>query len=332
MDMITKVKQTIMADKLFSVGDRIIVGVSGGPDSVALLHVLNHLRSTMGLQLIVAHFNHQLRKDSDKDQDFTRKIAEGFGYPFVTAKAPHRRAQPKGSIEEWARHQRFAFFKKTAKRYSAQAIALGHTQDDLAETVLMRVLRGTGLSGLRGIITKRQINDCLFVRPLLNVKRKEVLAFLRKKKAKFCTDATNKNKNFFRNRVRLDLLPYLEKNFNPNVKKVLSHLSDVTLTDYDFITHHAALALEKIIKPGTQKEKIILSLEKFLSLHPALQRMVIRLAIERIKGNTRRLTLIHWREVEDLLTRRTVNAIVHLPQNISIQKTRHSVILSLRKT
>src|SRR3989338_10902693 len=158
MDLIQKVKKTICRCKMFHAGDKVIVAVSGGGDSVFLIHALSTLRHELGINLHIAHLNHLLRKSADKDLRFVEVLAEKLNLPCTTAKMKIPKYKKKSSLEERARDIRLRFLVRTAKKYGADAIVLGHTKNDLAETVLMRILRGTGLQGMRGILPKRKIH------------------------------------------------------------------------------------------------------------------------------------------------------------------------------
>src|SRR3989339_2008737 len=216
-----KVLQAVKEYGLIRKFDRIVLGVSGGPDSIALLYCLLALKEEYRLTLHIAHLNHMLRpKDSVKDAEFVRLLAKKLGLACAIKKV-NLKGLKKGSLEEAARKARLDFFLDTAKRIKADKIALGHTLDDQAETVLMRLLRGSGLLGLSGILPKRDILGFTVIRPLLGIKRKEIENFLKAKRIIPRVDASNLDQAYFRNRIRHKLLPGLEK-YNPNIKEVLA--------------------------------------------------------------------------------------------------------------
>ncbi len=217
MPIVLKIKSFIQQHHLCAKGNSVIVGVSGGSDSVGLLTILNELKHELGISLIVAHYNHQLRKDSKLDQALVQQYAEKLNLPFVTENSKKLRKNSKGSLEDLARQERLKFFNKISLRFKTRVIALAHTQDDLAETVLMRLIRGSGLYGLRAILPKRTIQGMSVIRPLLEISKKEILAYLKIKKIPFKEDSTNRQKIYFRNLVRLELLPLLKKKYNPNI-------------------------------------------------------------------------------------------------------------------
>ncbi len=323
--ILKKFENAVLQNNLLAPKDKIVIGVSGGADSLCLTYLLNSLRHSFGLQLHIVHVDHHLRPNSGKDALFVKQFAAVCKIPFTAASVHIRRTRAVTSIEELAREERFKKLIAIAKKQGADKIALGHTQDDLAETVLLRIVRGSGLTGLRGILPKRLINQFAFIRPLLNIRRQEIERFLRTKKIKFLTDPTNANKDFLRNRIRWELLPLLEKKYNKNVRQVLSHLADSVNTDYDYLEEQGKKAFVKITAALRQTKSIKINLNALCGLHPSLQRMVIRLAIERLKGNTRQLTFAHIREILNLLDFKTIGARVNLPAGIYVTREKNAL-------
>ena len=315
--MITiNIRNTVKKYRLIDKNDKIVVAVSGGPDSLALLFLLNSLKKELNLSLHVAHLDHMLRKDSHKDAEFVRKLAQKLKIPVTAGRVNVRAISRKGSLEEIARNARLAFLFKTARDIRTRKIALGHNFEDQAETVMMRILRGSGLQGLSGILPKRDIAGYQIIRPLIELRRKEIESYLKKKKIRPRRDKTNTQDAYFRNKVRNSLLPLLEREYNKNIKRLLSNMAEGVGTDYDYLRR---AAMQKI--KGAKRK---LSLIKIRKLHPALQRMIFRNAITCVKGDTRRITFQHIKEIEDLLLNRPPNSIVDLPAGVSVlkQKTR----------
>lgn len=292
-----------------------MAGVSGGPDSVALLYLLYALRKEFNFSVHIAHLDHMLRKGSDKDKEFVKSLAQRLKLPVTVSSINVKKIAKKGSLEEIARNARFAFLFRVAQDIKADKIALGHTLDDQAETVLMRILRGTGLYGLAGILPKRNIAGRQIIRPLIEVRRKEIEAFLKRKRIKPCLDTSNLEEVYFRNKIRNKLLPLLESGYSRNIKEILSNMAESVGFDYDYLYKKANDAMRSFNRR--------INLEKFLSLHPAIQRLVLRLVIAKIKGNTRRITFQHIKEIEDLILHRPPNSIVDLPDGISVVKKKY---------
>lgn len=329
MHLNKQVKKNIQNNPLFVRGSTIIVGTSGGPDSTALTHVLHKLQYELGFHLHIAHYNHNLHRNADQDQKFVEQLSEQLNVPCSVETWKNPKALKKGSLEDAARQRRFQFFNRLAKKINAQAIVLAHTSDDLAETVLMRILRGTGLQGLRGILPARRINDIHYIRPLLAVKKTDILLFLKKRNIDYRIDPTNKKTEFFRNKIRLKLLPLLSKQYNSNIKELLTNLADNIATDYDYIENQTQKLFDKITSHSPGKKNIQIDLKLYSKQHPALKRMIIRKGIKHLKGDTNRLTLAHYREIDDFLQNRPQKSVVHLPKKISIRKNSKYLILAL---
>lgn len=326
--ILEKVKETIRKFDMLKNNDRVIVAVSGGPDSVSLVYLLNKLKKKWGLYLHIAHLNHMLREDeSDKDSLFVRRLAEKLNIPVSCESIDVKgfAQENKLSIEEAARNLRYDFLLRAAKQTFASKIALGHNQDDQAETVLMRFLRGSGISGLRGIPAKRTLGDCLIIRPLIEIKRREIMDFLSAKDISYRSDSSNLKSLYFRNRVRNELMPYLEKDFNPSIKEMLINLAENVSWDFDYLEKAAEERFKKT-SSASEKKEVILKKDKFLTLHKALQKLLVRLAIKKLKGNVRRIDYRHWKELEDLLTARPQNSIVDLPGGISAVKKNGKIV------
>ncbi|MFH0935976.1 MAG: tRNA lysidine(34) synthetase TilS [Candidatus Omnitrophota bacterium] len=305
-------KETIKKYRLINKGDKIVVGVSGGPDSTALLYLLNDLKEEFGLKLYVAHLDHMLRQSSFRDAEFVKKIADKLQLPSRISRLNIKAQAEKGSLEEIARNARLGFFFKLAKESGAKKIALGHTVDDQAETVLMRILRGTGLYGLSGILPKRNISGYEVIRPLIEIKRSQIDVFLKKRKISPRIDGSNLKDIYFRNKIRNRLLPLLEAGYSRNIKELLTNMAQSAGFDYDYLSRAADRSMRRI--------KSRISLDKLKKLHPALQRIIIRKMIAAVAGNTRRITFRHMREIEDLVLNRPLNSIVDLPGGISAIK------------
>jgi tRNA(Ile)-lysidine synthase len=206
IDMIEKIRKTIKKYDLLEKGERVIVALSGGPDSTALLTVLVSKARELDLCLIVAHYNHGLRgMASDEDEQFSRELAESLGLIFVSGKMEQEKAAKGISPEDFYRRQRYVFLEKVASDYQAQKIALGHNLQDQAETVLLNLLRGSGLEGLKGILPKREGK---IIRPLIEISRQEIISFLEKSGISYRKDSSNENRMYLRNQIWREWLKY----------------------------------------------------------------------------------------------------------------------------
>jgi tRNA(Ile)-lysidine synthase len=312
--LISKVRESIKRYHLLDKGDRVVIGVSGGPDSIALLDVLQKLKDEFSCVLHIAHLDHGLRRASRKDSIFVEQLGAKFHVPVMVKRIPIESYRKGQSLEEEAREKRLAFLCDVARRVKAHKVALAHHLDDQAETVLMRILRGTGLAGLTGIMPKRMLYGVTFIRPFLGASRREIEGYIKANKLKFRVDATNKKDIYFRNKVRHHLLPMLSRDYNKNIAVVLSSLAESASSDYDYLNQQAQFLSERL---GFR-----IPLKRFLNLHPSLQRLIMRLRIRGLKKDTRRITFNHIKEIEDLVYFRPKGSIVDLPQGISVKKTK----------
>lgn len=309
--------KTIARYSLIQPKDKILVAVSGGPDSLALLLKLFSLQSKLKLALHVAHLDHGFRKDSGLDALFVKSWGQKLNLPVTIKRLPLAEAKRKGSLEEFFREERLKFFIQTAKLVKADKVALGHNLNDQAETVLMRLLRGTGLSGLSGISAKRNIRGTLFIRPLLETPRSQIDQYLKRKGIKPCIDSTNREDIFFRNKIRHDLIPFLRGKYNPNILSVLAGLAESVSYDYEY--------LDQVARRVLKGNPLRLNIKKLAKLHPAILRLKLRQSIAFLQGGTRRITFQHIKELEDLIFTRPIDSIVDLPKGVSIKKTRNSL-------
>jgi len=269
-----RVKRTIDRHHLLDRGDRLIVGVSGGVDSMVLLHLLNTYRREFNLSLIVAHVNHGLRlKESEEEAHLVQKESERLGLHFEYGQFDVKRFQRAGglSVQDAGRRIRFHFFKSLLLKYQAQKIALGHSADDQVETVLLRLIRGSGLQGLKGMLP---IREGRVIRPLLEVWKEEIESFAREKGIPFLLDSSNLKEDYIRNRVRLSLIPLIEREYQPAFKEIVMKISAILREENDYLDRGAEESYQKIIHP--ENEILSFKFSEFQALHKAIQWRVIQ--------------------------------------------------------
>jgi tRNA(Ile)-lysidine synthase len=280
MALLERVRRTIHEHALVGADARVLVALSGGPDSVALVHVLLELQTAGELTVAgLAHFNHQLRgADADEDEAFCRTMAESLGLPIDVARADVRTAarEARRSVEDVARELRYAFFEEAADRAAADAVAVGHSRDDQAETFLLRLMRGAGARGLAAILPRAG----RVIRPLLEIPRAELRAYAADRQLAFRSDASNDDLSIPRNRVRHELIPYLEREFSPGIRAVLAREAAVARDDEDRLQHEA-IDLARSIVLTTTAGNTELDATALRSLHPALAARVVREALAR---------------------------------------------------
>jgi len=313
------VEKTIITYGMLKPKDSVVIGVSGGPDSVALLHALFLIAPRFSLKLGVAHLNHCLRRnDSDKDAQFVEGLAKKHDLPCYTHKEDVRkyRIENRLSLEEAARRVRYAFLNNVANTMQYNKIAVGHHSDDNAELILMNLFRGSGTQGLSGI---PPVRDRRIIRPLIMLNRSEIIDFLIQNKLEYVSDASNTDTKYFRNRVRHDLIPLLKTAYNPKISETLNRLSSIIRSEEEWIGDVVHPFYEKTVL-DVQDNYIILSVSMLNQYHPALQRRIIRMAIEKIKGNLRRIRFVNISSVIGLLDKKSAYGKVDLPDRIRIQR------------
>ena len=294
--LVAEVQKFINAHELLYPGAKVIVSVSGGADSMALLSLLHQLESTCRLTLIVAHVNHQLRgQEAIRDARFVERYANKLGLPFhkvdVDVKALKRRTGL--SPQHAARRLRYGALQSLFRSLAATHIALGHTADDQAETLLMRLLRGGGPAGLAGMPVKRMP----FIRPLLRVHRHSILAYLRVAGIPWLEDSSNTDRGYLRNRVRLDLMPTLRA-YHPHIAQRLHHVADMLRADNDALEQQTKALAEHALRGGAGKAMVAIRRAPFAAAPLAMQRRLLRYAIDRLplSGNA-----ASFRDIEALL-------------------------------
>ncbi len=333
INFLDKVKSTIKKYNMLQKGDSILAGVSGGPDSVTLLHVLHSLKKEYSLNILIAHLDHKFRgEESAGDRKFCEGLAKKYNLEIIWEEidVPKIAEEKKISPEEAARFERYDFFKRIAKERGMDKIAVGHTRDDQAETVLMRIIRGAGMKGLGGISPVKDMRGNKIIRPLIEISRKEVEDFISESGLKFRKDSSNEKSIYTRNKIRLELIPLLEKEFNSNIKEVLANMAENLQVENDFLSRYSRRKFKSVSK--IKREEILIDIKKFKKQPEAVRKRILRAALEELKGDLRRLTYQHWKEIEGLIDSRPVNSIVDLPAGIIITKDRINIILKLIKS
>ena len=277
-------KKSLLADirahGLLKTGETVLAAVSGGPDSVFLLYLLLSMKNELGIEVRAAHLNHGLRgREADADAAFVRMLAGKLGVPVTIKKLDVKAIsrKKKQSIETAAREARREFLQATARKHRCGKIATGHTRDDQAETVLMHLVRGSGLAGLAGI---PRVNGP-FIRPLLGIGRADLLAYLDRNKLAYRMDRTNQDLEFTRNRIRHRLLPVLRE-FNPRISYALAGLSQIVRSDLDLIREATLQAFKASSRADSAQ--ISIDLSKFKRYNNGLQNHLIRYSVERLAG------------------------------------------------
>ncbi|RDY22992.1 tRNA lysidine(34) synthetase TilS [Romboutsia maritimum] len=324
-----KVRSTINKYNLIEKGDKIVLGLSGGPDSVCLLHILNRLKEELDIEVYAAHLNHQIRGiEAQKDALYVSKICEDMGITFFvkSINVPEYCEKKGVSLEEGARTLRYNMFDEIKKKTKSNKIAIAHNLNDQAETVLMRIMRGTGLQGLRGI---EYIRDGVIIRPILDIQREDIEAYCEQFNLKPRIDKTNLESIYTRNKIRLQLLPYMKDNFNSNVIESIVRMSNSLKCDSDYIEKEALIKFDEISKKS--KDAVEIELSKYITLHNAVKVRIFRNSIKHILGDTNFIDQKHIEDIIELESDSKIDKMINLPRGVFAYRKKNSIILTTKE-
>ena len=294
--MLDTVIKTIEKYNLIQNGDKIVIGVSGGPDSICLLHILNSLKEKYNLQLFVAHVNHQIRENAKIDEEYVINFCKKIDVPVYVKHVDviNISKQQKISTEEAGRNERYAFFDEILNKTNSNKIAIAHNSNDKAETVIMNILRGSGISGLKGIEPKR---DNKYIRPLIETSREEIEKYCKENNLETRHDESNDENIYNRNKIRNIVIPYIKKEFNNNIINTINRLSEVAIEESEYINKIIEKEYNNIcVKVET--DLIQLDLKKFNNLDIVLKRRMILYTIYKLQHHTKG---IEKTNVEDII-------------------------------
>lgn len=291
------VRNNIVENRLIKSGDKVVVAVSGGPDSMCLLDTLNKLKSELDFSLCVAHVNHGIRIESDNEKVYVENYCKVYDIPFHYLKVdvPKLSKENKMSEETYGRKVRYDFFEEVRVKENAQVIAVAHNLNDNVETVLLNELRGCGLKGLTGMDFKFDY----IIRPLLNIEKKDIILYNDELELNPCIDKTNSEEIYLRNKIRLSLIPYLQE-LNPNFVENISRMRKILKEDNDFIDQYVNKVLEAVIIEETDKQ-IVFNYEDLLKECESVKKRVIRRIIEKKISNLDGIESIHVLDILKLL-------------------------------
>ena len=313
-----RVLRTVRKFGMLRQGEHVLVAASGGADSMALLLCLHDLAVPMNLKLTVAHFNHGIRgTEADEDEEFVRRVSADLGWPFLSESADLKSvaAAGKRNLEEAAREARYEFLKRAAARTGTDKIATGHNLNDQAETILFRLLRGSGPGGFEGI---RPVIGGRIIRPLLECSRLRILEFLSERKAAYREDSTNRDLRLRRNRIRKELIPYLEEHFNPRLIATLAREAALARAADEFLEHHARMEFESM--RTVLPDGVSLPAPRLLQLALPLGRQIVRHALREVLGSLRGIEIVHIEEILRLCGPARSGRRIELPAGIGAQR------------
>ena len=344
-DIVRAVRETIDEHGLLISGDTVVIGVSGGADSLVLLHVLRRLKGDYSVRLVAGHLEHGIRgEESLGDADHVRDICQGWGVPVtvVHRDVPAIARQRRLAIEEAARQERYRFLGDLARSVGGRTVAVAHHGDDQVETVLMHLLRGSGLAGLRGMRPLSRLDDLRLgqepavppdaadrirlIRPLLTVQRAAIEEYCREQGLRPRFDRSNLDTTYFRNRLRHELLPVLET-YNPSVREVLRRTAEAIAGDYEVLRQRLAEVLSEVVR-AESAEAISFDLEVLRALPDGLARSVLREGIHRLRWSLRNVGWVHVDEALRVVRRGQTGMAATLPGGLMLRLGYHEAVLS----
>ncbi len=315
-----KVENTIKKYELIKNGDNIVVGVSGGPDSMTLLNVLINLMPKFKFNIVVAHINHMIRKEADGETKYVADFCRKHNIQcFIKRENVIEISKSKKiGTEEAGRKLRYAFFDEVLRKTNANKIATAHTANDRAETVLMNIMRGSGTSGLKGIEESR---DNKFIRPLIQCTRKEIEEYCEQEKLNPKYDKSNEENIYTRNKIRNELIPYIQKQFNPNIVETLNRLSSLSAMENKYLEKQTEKAYNEIFLGKQEvdgKKEIVLDLKKFNNLDLVIKNRIVLYTINKVVGNAQNIEKIHIEDIIKLCSNNVGNKYLTPHKNIKV--------------
>lgn len=325
--MLETVRQAIQRHRMLRPGQKVLVGVSGGPDSLALLTALVSLREKYQIILVAAYVDHGLRSAAHREAELVRQVGRRWGVPVTILRRTIRKAGGE-SLEENARRMRYEALIGLAKAKRCRVIALGHTQDDQAETVLMWLLRGTGTTGLAGIPPVREVGPSLrIVRPLIDCSRVQVESLLKAHGLGPCRDASNRSLRFLRNRIRHRLIPMLEREYNPQLRRHLAQLAEIFRQEAEWMETQTAQQFRHVAR--VSRTGVRLKSGEIRLLAPGLRRRLLRKAVGRLQGDCQGFAAGHWLSLDEFVCKGNGHpGGMDLPHGIRAQWARQQLFLS----
>lgn len=328
-DLQQKVLETIQKHNLIQKGDKIVIGVSGGPDSMCLLNCLFCLKEILSIELVVCHMNHMIRQEAEEETRYVQAFCEKINVPCFKKYVDviKMSQEQKLGTEEMGRKVRYEFFEEVAKKVGANKIATAHNSNDNAETVLMNVLRGSGISGLKGIEIKvkkkslekvnKQEKTIEYIRPILERNRTEIEDYCKEKDLNPRIDKTNLENDYTRNKIRNQLIPYLQKDFNSNIIQGLNRLSELATEEEGYFKEIVSKTYETL-KIGENEKEVILDLQEFNRLPKVIKGRLFLYTINKVVGTTQGIGKVHIEDCIKLCANNIGNKYLTPNKNVKI--------------
>jgi len=321
-----KIVKTIKKYNLIENKDKLILGVSGGPDSMAMLAILNEIKKdekiNLNFEITVAHINHMIRKEAKKDEEYVKKYCEKNRIEFYSKSIDVQKLAHTNKIgtEEAGRIARYEFFNQVLEKTNANKIAIAHNKNDKVETIIMNAMRGSGISGLKGIEAKRG----KYIRPLIECERFEIEKYCEEQELNPRIDQTNFENEYTRNKIRNIVIPYVKQEFNPNIISTLNRLSELVSEEEDYIEKQVKLAYENLLIEKQEKQ-IVLDLKKFNSQEKVIKSRLVLYTIARLFGNTKGIEKIHIEDIIKLCQNNIGNKFLTPNKKIKVLVKNHKI-------
>ena len=321
-----KILETISKYNMIKSGEKVVVAVSGGPDSMALLNALINLKEKLQCELIVAHVNHMIRSVADSETEYVKEFCKSKGIECFVKKIDviSLANEQKIGTEEAGRNVRYEFFDEVFNKVNADKIAIAHNANDNAETVLMNVLRGTGISGLKGI---EPVRDNKFIRPLIETERADIEKYCEEMELNPKFDESNKDNTYTRNKIRNVLIPFLKEEFNPSVVEGLNRLSSLASQENKYIEEIVNKEYANILV-STDSREIVLKLKDFNALDEFIKGRIILLCVFNLFGSTKGIEKKHIEDIIKLCERNIGNKYLTPNKNIKFFVGQGNIVIT----
>ena len=319
-----KVLETIKKYNLIEDGDKVVVAVSGGPDSITMLDILNEIKNEkiIDFEISVAHINHMIREEAKSDELYVKNYCEEKNIDFYSKSIDVLKLanNNKTGTEEMGRIVRYKFFDEVLEKTGSNKVSIAHNKNDKAETMIMNILRGSGISGLKGIEPKRG----KYIRPLIECERYEIENYCKEKNLNPRIDKTNFDNTYTRNKIRNIVIPYIKQEFNPNIINTLSRLSELVVEEEDYIENKVKEVYETLLIKENKKE-IILDLKKFNEEEKVIKSRIVLYTITRLLGNCQGIGKVHIEDIIKLCSNNIGNKFLTPNKNIKILVKNHKI-------
>ena len=324
--MKNKVLETIRKYNLIENGDKIVLGVSGGPDSIAMLNILNEIRNDKKIDLIfeiiVAHINHMIREEAVEDERYVKEYCNKKEIEFYSKSIDVQKLANNNKIgtEEAGRMVRYEFFDEILKKTNSNKVAIAHNKNDKAETIIMNLMRGSGISGLKGIEEKRG----KYIRPLIECDRSQIEKYCEEEQLDPRIDKTNFENDYTRNKIRNTVIPYIKQEFNPNIINTLNRLSELVKEEEEYIEKQVEKTYNSLILEENEKQ-IILDLKKFNKEEKVIKSKLVLYTITRLFNTSKGIEKIHIEDIIKLCANNVGNKYLTPNKNIKILVKNHKI-------